>query len=407
MSNHRSLAGAQELRAGRGNGVVAVPVTAVHGAAAAGKTNLVDALAGMRAAVLESVSGWDPYAGPVRTPHRGFPDRPSEFVADFVAEGAPYTYGFRLAQAEVAAEWLYAHPRARKRIVFERNGDQVRVGPMFEAARYGVAAVAPLVRPNALLLSLAGQLYAEALAPAYRWFESMLEVQYGPVAAEQVAHRLGAHLSKSPENAARLLVLLRASGLGIEDLLLAEPDPRYADHLRELDADIAATGAQLDLCANSPGHAERLLREHGVTEVLLDRELTNLRAARDALYARMVDRRGVGLSLVHAGVDAAFDIAEESTATLSLLRLLPTVLDALDGGKVLVVDDIGTQLPVEETDRLIQLFQNPQTNARGAQLIFTTGDRAVIDRSNGRSPRTATAVWRIRRGDGVSELTRV
>jgi hypothetical protein len=341
----------------------------------------------------------------VRAPHRGFPDRPSEFVASFVAEGVPYTYGFRLDNADVTAEWLYTHPRSRKRIVFERNGEQIKIGPMFDAARYGIAALLPLVRPNALLLSLAGQMYAEALVPAYRWFSAMLEVQHGAMDATAVAHRLGSHLSGAPDHAMRLLMLLRTAELGITDLLIAEPDPMYADYLRELDADIAGTAEQVELCAISPAHADQLLRDNGITEVMLERELSNLKAARDALYTRMVERRGVGLGLVHAGINSAFDITEESAATLSMLRLLPTMLDALDSGRVLAIDDIGAHLPVEETDRLIQLFQNPETNSRGAQLIFTTNSRSLIDRTNGRSQRTRTAVWQVRRTEhGTSEL---
>ncbi|WP_431972077.1 AAA family ATPase [Nocardia sp. bgisy134] len=405
VTNHRSLADRQELRLTKGSGPVAVPVTAVHGGTAAGKTSLIDALGHMRDAVLHSVTGWDPYAGPVRAPHLGFPDRPTEFVVGFVAEGCPFTYGFQLDNAEVTAEWLHSHPRSRKRIVFERNGEQIKIGPMFEAARYGIAALMPLVRPNALLLSLAGQMYAEALVPAYRWFSSMLEVQRGAVEPDAVAHRLGSHISRSPDNAARLLLLLRAAELGITDLLIADDDPLYADYLRELDADIEGAAEQAELCATSPGHADRLLRDNGITPLMLERELTNLRAARDALYTRMVARRGVGLSLVHAGIDAPFDITDESAATLSLLRLLPTMLDALDNGRVLAVDDIGAQLPAEQADRLIQLFQNPETNANGAQLVFTTDNRSLIDRGNGRSQRTRTAVWQVRRTErGASEL---
>ncbi len=392
VTNHRSLAEAQQLRSSKGGGSpVAVPVTAVYGVAASGKTSLVDALAQMRDAVLHSVSGWDPYAGPVRRPHLGFADRPTEFVAGFVAEGVPYTYGFRLDNADVIAEWLYTHPRSRKRIVFERNGDQVKIGPMFEAARYGVAALVPLVRPNALLLSLAGQMYAEALVPAYRWFAANLRVQQGEAGVEELAHDLGSHISRSPDNAARLLMLLRTADLGIEDLLVAEHDPMYADYLRDLDAEIGALAARLD---------------HGGAEpILLERELSTLRAARDALYRRMVDRRGAGLSLVHEGIDVPFELADESTATRSLLRVLPAMLEALDTGQVLAVDDLGAGLPVEETDRLVQLFQNPETNARGAQLIYTTAQRALIDRGNGRSQRTRAAVWQLRREQGLSELT--
>src|SRR5690606_6907487 len=130
------------------------------------------------------------------------------------------------------------------------------------------------------------------------------------------------------------------------------------------------------------------------------------RSARDALYSRMVARRGVGLRLVHDGIDIPFEIADESSATLALLRLLPTMLDALDTGRVLAVDDIGASLSGEQTDRLVQLFQNPETNAHGAQLVFTTDDRGLIDRGNGRSQRTRSAVWQVRRNEqGASELT--
>lgn len=407
VTNHRSLAEPQELRlTGSRAGALPTPVTAVHGPAASGKSSLVDALGHMRDAVLNSVTGWDPYAGPARTPHLGFADRPSEFVATFVAEGVPYSYGFRLDNADISAEWLHSHPHNRKRIVFEREGEQVRIGPMFEPVRYGIGALAPLVRPNALLLSLAGQMYAEALVPAYRWFSTKLEVQRGHQDALTTAHRLGGHISRSADNAARLLTLLRSAELGIEDVLIAEHDPMYADYLRDLDAEIAGAATELDACLASPARAAELERTHGLSPVGLDRELSNLRAARDTLFTRMATRRGPGLSLVHEGSACAFDIADESTATLALLRLLPPVLDALDTGGVLAVDDIDAHLTGDTADRLIQLFQNPETNSRGAQLIFTTRNRTLVDRGNGRSQSRRTIVWQLRRTPrGTSELT--
>ncbi|MBF6329181.1 ATP-binding protein [Nocardia transvalensis] len=407
VTNHRSLAEPQELRlVGSRPGSLPAPVTAVHGAAATGKSSLIDALGHVRDAVLNSVTGWDPYAGPVRAPHLGFAERPSEFVATFVAEGVPYTYGFRLDNADVTAEWLHSHPHNRKRIVFEREGDQVRIGPMFEPVRYGIGALVPLVRPNALLLSLTGQMSAEALVPAYRWFSAQLEVLHGDEQPQAIAHRLGSHISRSADNAARLLLLLRSAELGIEDVLIAENDPMYADYLRELDGEIAAMATELDAAIASPAHAEQLERTHGLTPIALERELSNVRAARDTLYTRMVARRGTGLGLVHEGIDATFDITDESTATLALLRLLPAVLDALDTGGVLAVDDIDAHLTGDTADRLIQLFQNPETNSRGAQLIFTTRTRTLVDRGNGRSQSRRTTVWQLRRTNrGTSELT--
>jgi hypothetical protein len=269
---------------------------------------------------------------------------------------------------------------------------------MFEPGRYGISALVPLIRPNALLLSLAGQLHAEALVPAYHWFNAQLDVHRGQEDPASVAHRLGSHVSRSPEHAARLLMLLRSAELGIVDLLIAEPDPMYADYLHELDGEIAALAKELD-----PGIAAG---RSGQASPALERELSTLRAARDTLYSRMVARRGTGLSLLHEGIDVPFDIADESTATLALLRLLPTVLDALDTGRVLAVDDIDTHLSGDTADRLIQLFQNPETNAHGGQLIFTTRNRTLVDRGNGRSQTRRTLIWQLRRtAQGTSELT--
>ncbi|WP_019930157.1 ATP-binding protein [Nocardia sp. BMG111209] len=398
VTNHRFLAGPQELRpTGPRAGALPVPVTAIRGAVATGKSSLVDALAQMRDAVLHSVSGWDPYAGPVRTPHLGFADRPSEFAVTFVAEGVPYSYGFTLDQADVTAEWLHSHPHQRKRVVFERAGDRIRIGAQFDSARYGIGALVPLVRPNALLLGLAGQLHAEALTPAHRWFADRLDVVHGPGDPREIDDRLGSHLSRSAEHAARLLTLVRAADLGVEDILVPAPDPMYADYLRELDGEIAVATKEADLCLTSPAHAFELASSHGLTPAALDRELANLRAARDTLYTRMSARRGIGLGLVHTGVDTAIDVAAESTSTLALLRLLPAVLDALDIGRVLVIDDLDLHLPPAVAARLTAMFTEPDTNPRGAQLIYTT--RA--------EPAAAghTSAWQLHRtGSGAGEL---
>ncbi|MQY29596.1 hypothetical protein NRB56_51870 [Nocardia sp. RB56] len=398
VTNHRFLAGPQELRpVGNRSGALPAPVTAIRGAVATGKSSLVDALAHMRDAVLNSVSGWDPYAGPVRAPHLGFADRPSEFAVTFVAEGVPYSYGFRLDRADVVEEWLHTSPHQRKRVVFERSGEQIRIGAQFDSARYGIGALTPLVRPNALLLGLAGQLHAEALTPAHRWFADRLDVVGGAGDPREIEHRLGSHLSRSAEHAARLLTLLRGADLGVEDILVPAPDPMYADYLRELDGEIAVATKEADACLTTPGHAVELEHSHGLTPAALNRELANLRAARDTLYARMADRRGVGVSLVHTGVDTAIDVAAESTSTLALLRLLPAVLDALDIGRVLVVDDLDLHLPTDVAARLIAMFTEPDTNPRGAQLIYTTRAEPAAARH--------TSVWSLHRTEsGTGEL---
>lgn len=69
-----------------------------------------------------------------------------------------------------------------------------------------------------------------------------------------------------------------------------------------------------------------------------------------------------------------FDIEDESAGTQSLLFMAGLILDALDEGSVIIVDEFEKNLHPVITQYLIKLFQNPVTNPNNAQLIFATHD---------------------------------
>ena len=86
------------------------------------------------------------------------------------------------------------------------------------------------------------------------------------------------------------------------------------------------------------------------------------------------------LRFVHQVDDepVAFDLDEESAGTQTWFRLLGPALEALKEGQVLLFDEIDASLHPRLSARLLGLFQDPQTNPNGAQLVFTSHDTSLL-----------------------------
>ncbi|WP_199142117.1 AAA family ATPase, partial [Pedobacter sp. ASV12] len=69
-----------------------------------------------------------------------------------------------------------------------------------------------------------------------------------------------------------------------------------------------------------------------------------------------------------------FEVAQESTGTKNLFALGGLIIDALEEGRTLVVDELEKNLHPNITRFLIQLFHHPELNKKNAQLIFATHD---------------------------------
>lgn len=76
-----------------------------------------------------------------------------------------------------------------------------------------------------------------------------------------------------------------------------------------------------------------------------------------------------------------FSLDEESNGTQKLFALAGPLLDVLKNGRVLVVDELDTSLHPALMRHVLGLFRHPAANPLGAQLIFTTYDTSVLDRS--------------------------
>lgn len=389
VENHKSIRDEQELLLVPAYDKTrpALPVAAVFGANASGKSNLLDALAFMRRAVRTSFSVWEPGAGVPRSPFVLDPEyrtKPSRYVVDVLLDGARYTYGFAVDDVSVVEEWLYTYPRGRRRVVFERDGQKIEFGSTIPGLHRG--AIAASTRVNALVLDVAARANQPDVQPVYAWFRSGL---FEPGLDEKgSAAALAERIQAGGEDAAGLVDLIRAADLGIADVQAVAYDGGPSPNIDEVSALLKGESADFD-------------RHMEMFRVLVAGNLVG-----KADVAAVVDQfKRPGLRFLHGPHAVPLTINDQSDGTRTWLTLVAAALTALGQGAVLVVDEIDTSLHPRLTARLIELFRDQRTNTRGGQLLFTTHDATLLGTSFGTEILGRDEVWFVEKdGTGATKL---
>jgi hypothetical protein len=346
VANHRSFRDEQELQLmpAYDKERPAVPVAAVFGANASGKSNLLDALGWMQSAVRESFRVWEADSGIPRVRYRLDDDesRPSSFVADLVLEGVQWVYGFSVTSEAVQEEWLHTYPHGRERVIFERNGQDLELGSTVPERRSRAELLRGLMRENALLLSVASQANQAEVKPVYRWFNlhQMHVIRMGIPSARRD------HLS----------VLIADA---------VKEHPEFVDLLRTAD--------------------------FGIIDISVE----------ESVFA---GRRVPIVRFRHEPAGVWLDLADQSEGTLAWAELLVHALEALANGSLMVLDEIDASLHPRLTARLVEVFRHRETNARGAQLLFTTHDATLLGTSSGEDLLRRDEIWFVEKQDGASSL---
>jgi hypothetical protein len=318
-----------------------LPVSGIFGANGSGKSNVLEAMDDMRFYVVNSFRRTG--EGVPRWPFRLDPDfetRPSTYEIDLVLGSVRYEYGLVLDNERVLEEWAVHYPHGKAARLFSRKSEAVEPG---SSARALTRSMERLLRPNALFLSTAAAANHPLLKPLYEWFQRNL---LSAVAANRAGRQAWTvdMLDRSVSRE-QILALLRASDLGIVDAHKLEADPALKERLaRALRAVAREEGKPLPEEAN--------------------------------LDFSMMD----GFSLVHHGAtgDVEFQPDEESLGTLVWLGLIGPLVGALSGGSVLLADELDASLHPALVHRLIELFQQPETNPNRAQLIFNSHDPTLL-----------------------------
>ena len=82
---------------------------------------------------------------------------------------------------------------------------------------------------------------------------------------------------------------------------------------------------------------------------------------------------------VEGGETLYFDRRFESAGTQQLFACIGPILDAIEKGKLLVIDDVDSSLHPMVTRFIVGLFHDPVVSQHGAQLSITTHDTSLLD----------------------------
>jgi len=319
----------------------------VFGANASGKSKLLDAFAFMRYFVLnsskESQNGDAIDVHPFRLSTQT-EDQASEFEAVFIHQGVQYRYGFEAARDRIVSEWLYHKPKTKEVELFYREGEQFR--PHARAFPKGSKVIKEgLVRGNALLVSVAAQFNEASATQVLDWFKrtktlsSLKEVGYQSFTYGKM---------EDADAKAKIMELLKAADLGILDAELQKMTP---EELPE-----AIPQELRDWIAKQSSDEKRQI----VTDVL----------TRHKKYDAQHD----------VGGKVSFSMAEdESAGTRKFFALAGPILDVLQNGYLLLVDELDAQLHPSLVNHLVALFNSREHNPNNAQLVFNTHNISLLD----------------------------
>lgn len=368
VSNHRSILDSVELSmiavdrdrdATRGFELLServLTVGGIYGPNASGKSNVLEALAWLSAAVGTSLRGWEDVVP--RDPYRfdEGPSMPSIFDLDFMVDGVRHGYRVEVDDSVVLYESLHSYPERRRRTLFEREGDEIS----FRRGLSGAGGIQKLLTPTTLALSAAIRLGDRTIGLPGRAIAGMSTLG--------VRRRWGSrvlHLWRNPR--------------------------RYQSARLFLGEDGMKGGSSLN-AHDTRASALELLR---FADPLIDNvEMEEDDHSRVGLLRR--------LRFVHHtdGDPVSFTLDEESAGTQMWFHLLGPALGALQRGQVLLFDEIDASLHPRLSARLLDLFQDPKINPHGAQLIFTSHDTSLLNVLN------RDEVWLTEKNpDGATRLT--
>ena len=356
-----------------------LPIAAIYGGNASGKTNFFKALNFAKTLVIK---GTRPDSLiPIETFRLDdrWKNRPSRFAFELLIDETIYDFSFAVTQKEVLEERLVKITSTSEKVLYDRRGGKPNFDTSFAKDQFLKFAFRG-TRDNQLFLNNSVSQKVDNFRPVYDWFKYTL------------------------------ILVAPDTRFGAFDLFLDEGHLLYTamnEMLPRFDTGIARLGSEEIPFENIPlteqlktelqeevkeGRSDHLVRENPADRIVITREDGELIARRLVTYHPKSD-----------GTEVMFKLHQESDGSQRIIDLLPAFfsLSRQASQKVYVIDEIDRSLhPLLIRQLLEEYLSNCSTETR-TQLLLTTHNVMLMDQQLLRRDE----MWATERdGAGVSSL---
>lgn len=332
-----------------------LPLAAIYGANASGKSNLIKALGFLKTLVTtQRVKG--------KIPLRHFyysedKNTISNFEISFLVNELIYEFKIACNEDGLLYEELIERNSRSEKTLYLRDKDKVQINPKINS-HDAIQCVADrsLNRPCPLLTTLSSMKF-KPFEGVFRWFSEELKV----IHQDSFLIPYGLDIGENDSRNTLLSEVLRGTDTGISALVST---PVSESSLRLLPS-------ERNELLSTVCHGSQLIKEAGGGRLLA--------------YFKDGDLAFRRLNAAHeiSGKEYLIPLEEESTGTKKIIDLAPAIIDLLLSKKncVYVIDGIDHGLHMEINYWLVRRFlENVNSNTR-KQLIFTFQDTNLLRRA--------------------------
>jgi len=309
----------------------------LYGANASGKSNLINALRYFGNVIATGNQNLDSveFVVPNFQLDAEKAKMPAQFEMDCFWKGKSYRYGFSVLNAGIEEEWLYVKEKRESEVFYRKN--QTFTIPAKNKILHELTSK-KMVHSKAFLVTI-GALFNDAACAGFLEWINHFKIISGIDDYSYKAYTVK-RMKESREFSQKVVELIKFADFGIEDISIN-----------------SVQGQNIKLTVGASSSVE--LEPSTIDDLMSKRFVMNSKGIPE-------------LKEFHFG-------QFESEGTQKFAHIAGPILDVLEKGSVLVIDELDTKLHPELTERLVLLFHNEEMNPNHAQLIFTSHNTNLLD----------------------------
>ncbi|MCT7547235.1 ATP-binding protein [Aliarcobacter butzleri] len=323
----------------------------IYGANASGKSNLLRAMAFMGRIVLNKtkvIQSTDTLPHDPFRLNNSTQDASSIFEIVLFIDEIKYRYGFELDNTTVYSEWLYADEKGKESKLFYRDADdeeyvnsqKFKEGyPFFDNSKSKIK-----ISSNQLFIWKCDReddgIISKSILKWFNRFNLIDGLDHGGYISYTMKKMEDLNFKNE------MIKLVKTADIGIEDITIEEEDVPL-DMIEKLSLPASIK--------------EEILKDGGLKSVSIN------------TYHKKFDKDNNEIG------NEIFELDdEESVGTRKFFKMSAPILNTLQEGKILIIDELDASLHPMLTKHLIKLFNDKNINTKNAQLIFATHDTNLL-----------------------------